>query len=50
MLVKKPKDKIKDVVEALDVGSQKTVDAMRNIIKNNLAISQHAKSLPKRKG
>lgn len=49
MLIKKPKDKIIDVVEALDVGSQKAVDAMRNIIKNNTAISKHAKSLPKRK-
>ena len=49
MLMKKPKEKIKEVIETLDIGSQKTIEAIRKIAKNNTAISLHAKSLPKRK-
>jgi hypothetical protein len=50
VLNKKPKDKIREVVEQLDINGTQNVEKMKRIIRNNKTISDHAKHLPDKKG
>ena len=50
MFTKRPKEKIKEIVDLLDPGSQRNVDKMKNAVRNNKIISDYAKHLPDKKG
>ena len=49
MLNKRPKDKIKELVEQQDINSTRNIEKMHNVIRNNQTISDFAKHLPKKK-
>ena len=48
MLRKTPKEKIKEIVEHMDINSLKNKDKIKNMIRNNRTISDYAKHLPKK--
>lgn len=50
MLGKKPKDKIKELVDLQDRANTKHTEALNRMIRNNKTISDHAKHRPAQTG